>query len=501
MFAADTLLEVLVSRFDGGISDNPRETIANQGVLSSHFDVVTDAHRLIPYRSSEEDTQDSISSTDLRQYFLHDFWYDPPSDTLYGYGQKASATDKPKIFSKTSPGASGNWNIPSTAEGGFAAIHGSFIKWTTKLWGFEGTTAICAWTIGSTMNDSAGTVGSSITSVAQSLISPTDNCMYMFYNNCVVRVDASGTVTDNVVPLPTGYSIRSGCLYGNYIAIGLSTGNSAGSSIVVLWMPTLSNFSEVVDFGDGEIKVLENISGTLIAVMDVRLSSTNAIAFGKLTVKQYAAGGAIIVKEIQGAGVSGTFPGFRKVLRDGAVYFPLSMTYDGATRTGIWVVRKNAAKQIVVTLAYSDANVAAANLCQGFAIVGDYFFEVDTSNGKIWKTLDSPGNIFTSIYESQKFFGNTAAVQKQAQSFFATYDPFVEGNEQVVMKYRVDQNTSWTTLFTETTANAIRTERGTGTGVALPKFREIQFRLESTGDAKITGFGMRYTELGGPTSD
>lgn len=491
------------ARFDGGIADNPRQATVNQGIISSHFDIVSDSHALIPYRSSEEDTQDSIGATDMRQYALHDFEYDPVADVLYGFGMKSSSTDHPKIFTKSTPQSSSNWNAPSNAEGGFAAIHGSFKLWIGKLWGLYAS-EVWSYPIGGSFNDSAGSISGTVSAgaVAKPIISPLDNCMYMFYNNKVVRVDATGAVTDNVLPLPAGYIITSATIYGNYMAIALSTGSSNGKSIVVLWQPTLSNFTEIVDFGDGEIRVLENVSGVLLATMDVRISSLESAGFAKLIIKQYTSGGGMTVKEIVCAAAGNTFSGFGKQVRDGAVYFPLSITYDGGVQSGIWVVRRNGSKQIVITLAYADANISASSLGQGFIIVGDYFFLTDSSNGKIWKTSDTPGYSFTSFYEDQIIYGDTAAVQNQVDSFFATYVPFSIGTEQVKLMYKRDGDASWATVFTETyAAGTIKTERGRGAGKTMPKFRELRIRVESTGGAIITDFGARWRPLGGPTSD
>ena len=64
---------------------------------------------------------------------------------------------------------------------------------------------------------------------------------------------------------------------------------------------------------------------------------------------------------------------------------------------------------------------------------------------------------------------------------------------QVVLKYRKDEETSWTTIFTNTTDNslshsAINIE---STGVTLPQFKEIQFQIISTGNAVITGLRFK----------
>ena len=59
---------------------------------------------------------------------------------------------------------------------------------------------------------------------------------------------------------------------------------------------------------------------------------------------------------------------------------------------------------------------------------------------------------------------------------------------QVVLKFKKDEETSFTTIFTEATNDSISFSAVT----SLPKdYKEIQFRIESTGGAEITGFTFK----------
>ena len=73
---------------------------------------------------------------------------------------------------------------------------------------------------------------------------------------------------------------------------------------------------------------------------------------------------------------------------------------------------------------------------------------------------------------------------------------FLPAAGSVVLKYRKDEETSYTTIFTHTTDNslshsAINIE---SSGATLPEYREIQFRIESTGNAEITSFSFVYED-------
>ena len=67
---------------------------------------------------------------------------------------------------------------------------------------------------------------------------------------------------------------------------------------------------------------------------------------------------------------------------------------------------------------------------------------------------------------------------------------------QVVIKYRKDEDlnddTTWTTIFTNTTDNSISHDAVNISGEVLTQYKEIQFRIESTGGAVITGLKYKY---------
>jgi len=63
-------------------------------------------------------------------------------------------------------------------------------------------------------------------------------------------------------------------------------------------------------------------------------------------------------------------------------------------------------------------------------------------------------------------------------------------NGQIVLKYRKDKDLvdgAWTTIFTEATDDSIEFDAINISGATLPEYKEIQFRIESTGGAVITG--------------
>src|SRR3990167_3811041 len=262
------IYELKLNKFDGGISDSIREKSANSAALIKHFDIFSDKSRLTPYRSTEADTNDGSTETGMKQYDVRNFQLGS-NGKLYGLGKTAAGY--PKIVSKADP-TTGNWTLEATAEGNAARIVGCFIEWQGAFWFFEGTNKLSKWTIGSTVTDGVATLGATITTVAQGVIGSDDN-LYLFYNNKVVRVSAAGAVTDNVLAnLPSDMRITSVMNYGTYLAIGMAFGTSAtaipfGRSKVVVWdKVTTTTPNDVIDWGEGALMCLGNIEGMICGV-------------------------------------------------------------------------------------------------------------------------------------------------------------------------------------------------------------------------------------------
>lgn len=504
---ADVIKEIVIDRFDGGISNDVRQQLKNEFAVASMFDIWSNPARLTPIRSLEEDTNsDAIEAYDVR-----DFWVGQEDGNFYALGRQ-SGFFRPKIIYKTGGDVpAGTWTIPASSEGGAVLIRGCFLQWAGALWMFSGTTNVSKCIPGTSFTDTVASVGSSIASVAQGIISPTDNNMYMFYyettnkKSHVVKVDSSGSVTDDVLPLPRGYIIKSACLWGNYIALGLSIGTSTFKSVVILWDPTLSNFSEVIDFGDGEIKVLENLEGSLTAIVDNGMSTSLSVTGGTLEIKMWAGGSVQTVKSIKMTTTisSGIF-GQHKELKNNRVYFRARMDFNGSTYRGVWGFgRKGPGQPFALTLAVTDSSVTS-NEVNAFGLYGDYWFLTINGDGTVLKTNDQSvngsGYLQTSYIESQKYNGGNEHRRKLLHSVFVTTVPLPDSS-QLLVKYRKDEETSYSSaIITHDTDNEIHFEISAASGTSLPEFKEIQFKLESTRFAEIISWGFRYIELDGATT-
>lgn len=507
-----------ITSFNGGLADDVREPISNRYANAKHFDIYSNPLRLVPYRSTEAEA-DATSAAHLGTYDIRHFQLGK-NGLMYALGSDLSG--HPQVFQKTDPTA-GLWSLSTTAAGNAALIYNSFLEWQGAFYMFSGTTNVSKWTIGSTFTNTVATIGT-ITTVAQSVIGSDDN-MYMFYNNKVVRVSNAGAVTDNVLTkLPSDMRITTACRWGTYIAIGMAYGTSAtaapsGVSKVFIWdMVTTATVNDVIDWGEGTLMVLGNVEGRLIGVSNKYLETPSgltslSIGQGSMVVRMWSGATTQIMKEIVG-NQSVTLGRFIRdvVVKDNKMYWVASVPYQLSTSTestynlGIWAFgRKNAASDFALSLDYIEQAVDTANFkIISFGSAGNYWFINHSNAGLITKTDDAANYTFTSIYESNIFnfvygarhrhFPDSSAVKKLIGTTM-TFDPLPAG-ATAVLKYRKDSETAWTQIFTYTSTNAVYHSAINieSTGATLPEYKEIQFRFESTGGAIITGFKFTFEQ-------
>lgn len=500
------------------MSDDPRQPSSNMASLLKHFDCFSNPYRLTPYRSTEADTSTNVSATDGEQYDIRDF-QTGLDGKVYALGKNASGY--PKVVKKTDP-TTGNWlssagtNISATdGEGNAARIPGCFIEWQGFFWFFQGTNQIAKCTLAGAITQSAGTVGTTITSVAQGIIA--NNTLYLFYNNKVVTVSAAGSISDNVfTPLPSDMRITSVARFGAYLMIGMAYGTAVttppiGRSIVVQWdMNSTTTPSDTLDWGEGALKVLGNIEGRICGVSDKYLSSALGLTRGSMVVRLWAGGSPQVMKEVianqtvtsDTASIT-RFPN-QVVIKNNKMYWVASMPMALSTSTqsthhlGIWVFgRKNVNSDFTISVDYIEEAVTnAAYYINSFGSAGDFWFINYGASGKVTKTDDASNFTTTSVYESQIFNGGNSSVQKKLIG--ATVDTVaLPAAGQIVLKYRVNEETSYTTIFTHTTDNSLSHSAVNieSSGATLPQFRELQLRVESVGGAEVTGISFKAEEV------
>tara|TARA_R110000868_G_scaffold75379_3_gene217556 strand:+ start:1045 stop:2556 length:1512 start_codon:yes stop_codon:yes gene_type:complete len=498
-------LELKINNFSGGIADDIRKFTVTEFQITKHFDIFSNPNRLTPYRSLESDTETAISATDLKQYLVRDFVYASTSAKLYGLGQTGAGLTK--IVQKADA-TTGLWTTPATSEGNGAVWNGIFFEYKDYLWGLQGTNQLYKWGLLSgspSITNSVSTVASTITSVANGVIAADGNA-YFAYNNVIVRIAPGLTVTDSAKTVPTNYKITSLANYGSYLAVGCSPINSFnGQSKVFIWNLSSDLFQETIDWGEGDLRVLEVIEGLLVGVTDRYLNNATGAGRGSMIIQGYTGGSAQVLKEVFTQALVGKTIPIQKVVKNNRLFWAAKIMTNSAGTTyneGIWSFgRKNSNYPFALTLDIIDENIDTDGI-QGIGSAANYFFIAHSGDGSVDKTNDASTYAFTSVYESQIFdFGDPCLVKQLSK--FTIYTAPIPTSGSVTVKYKINSDTSFTTIGTLSTVGEITRDFYLieSTAVDFPTFKEIQFRIESvTGGAEITGFKISANPLIGSSN-
>jgi len=367
----------------------------------------------------------------------------------------------------------------------------------TKNTGTSSSTGTGA-TIGVT---TVANTSATILSNAQGLIAKDDNG-YIFYNNIVVRIYPSGTVQDQALKLPTNLKITSACNFGNYMAIGCSPINIYnGVSKVFLWNLYSPDVQEVIDWGEGELRVLESVEGMLVGITDRYLNNASGAGRGSMIIQGYSGGSPQVLKEVFTQKLNGIGIPISKAVKNNRLFFVCKIfTNEAGTEynEGIWSFgRKNANYPYALSLDYIDENVTAG--IQTFGSAGNFFFIAYNTDGSVDKTNDAAIYAFTSIFETQIYnFGNINN-DKRLDSVKVSFRE-LKINESIVVKYKVDGDLTWTTIGNFSTTGGVSHTflREETNNKSFTSGREFLFRVESTGGAEITELVALATLLNNP---
>lgn len=479
--------EQVINRFDRGMVNDPRTPTEGYSRLLKNFEAHLFPHKLVPHRSSE--SADASASTSRKANFT--FGVVSSMTRLYALG--VAGIDKASVHYLTDP-AGTTWNDPANNESSAGARATTFFihyknyiygaRAGTNFWRHGDITGSPSWT------DSWQSV--TYTNIAQGLVHSKDDILYIPYDNKIASFDNS-TFTAAALTLPSDKVITSISEYGNYLAIATRPVSGVGKSVVYLWdlnasLPTLS---ESIDFGEGNIRIIEEIDGILVGV-----SVTPNNSFDDIIAFRYYAGGSTAQTFLQMVSDSTTVTPIplAKMKKNNYLFFLMHIVIDGATHQGLWKLgRRTPGEPFSLTFDRSPNNDTAidiANALNGFTFFGDYAFISYINASSAWalsKTDDQANYTATAILETTIQNGGDSGRSKKLIGVTTMMEALPTAG-QVVLKYKKDEETSFTTIFTETTDSTIRrSEANFGF-----EFKEITFRVESTGGAAITGIRYKY---------
>lgn len=497
------ILTTKIDRFDGGMANDVRSKESNKARLIKHFDALSFPHRLVPHRESETGNDTIARKIDTFCYVN--------SLGLVGLGTSAS---KATVFYKNVY-TDGVWEttannasvVADKASNGFAIYYPA----TGLVYVTTGTSNVEAY-------DPTGTnpfVTQSVglwSSGGRACLHSKDDTLYVSYQHStlgarIAKYDGS-TWTIPALTLGLRYTITAMCEYGNYLAIACKTSDSFGDrSKVFLWDrdSSLTTLSESIDWGYGKLEFLESYEGALIGVsyQDSAVFQSNRLGPERLSIKAYT--GNVPTEILNLISDTTAYPaallgqlygtGFQKT--NNRLYFLAGIQIDGTVLNGLWSIGKVANQPYALQLEYLPNNDTTVTSMEGFYVAGSFAFIAYNNDGSLSKTIETLSYSATSTWESLKYDLGEVSLKKKLLGVSVNTVPLPTAG-QVVLKYKADSDTSWTTIFTHTTDNSVSHSSVNieSTGANLPEFNEIQFQIESTGGAEITGLTFDCEVMG-----
>lgn len=493
-----TIHKVKINRWDGGITNNSRDPRSNTSKMVTNFDIFCDPYKLIPYRNSEDG--DSSSTTSRKENFC--IGKDGSGNyNLYGLGV-VSGTARAEILVKAlTTGASNDlddatWATPAnnaSASGTTAFDLFVYYERTGLIYGAKAGTTIWAFdpTASAAFDESEQAI--TYTNIAQGLVHSKDDILYVPYDNKIAK-NNNGTWTVAALALPSDLRINSIAEFGNFLAIGCQSTSGLGHSKVYLWNrdSSLTTLSDVIDWGHGNLKVLDTVDGVLVGIS---LSGGVTTRFDDRIVFRAMTGGgggnrAVKIKELLVSGNTSQLPIYKQK-EDGKLYFVMYLpSFHGAVREGLWSVSRSDPSQ-GFTVAHertpnNDTSLTSPVL-KGFQVVGDYVFQayVSSSAYAVTKTNDQETYTATSIWESVINPNMNEAhrgEKKQLVSVRLRFDSLPTSTE-AKLSYRFD-GAAFTEIFTDDTDSDIIKEATNDVNKSNFKSgRELEFKLEGQGAA------------------
>ena len=489
-------IERTITNFSKGMTNDSLISDTRFAQLVRNFDISTDKHKLIPFRSSEDG--DSGSATSQKQNFTLAI-RSGVAYNLFSLGVKSGGALAEVLRKTLGTGGSGDmgdngWSSPTknqAASGSTSFNLFVYYKYTTiansRIFGASGGTRI--WSFDPTSTEDFDDAGHNLTytNIAQGLVH-TDDILYIPYDNKIAK-NNQGAWTDIALTLPANFKITSIASYGNYLAIAVAPLSNIGNSKVFLWDTTSTSWNEEIDWGRGSLQVLDELDGFLVGVSYNPLG----IIFKPRVIFKYSTGGKpITFRELinEEEFASGDLPISKQKAND-SIYFLMSIKLSGNEEHGLWRISrtKEGAFSVVMDRTPNNDTALTSGSMRGFFFVGDYLFlsYLDSSAFVMSKTNNSNLHAITGTYDI-KILNDINSKTTKKLIGVTLMTEFLPANGKVSLSYKKDEETSFTKIFDNTTLNSISHSAINieSSGLTLPEFKELTLRLQSTAKVGAT---------------
>lgn len=499
------MTKVIINDWSGGIAEDVRELSTDTFAVAKNIDIKAFKNKIVPYVGVREQAQNgntysngavmtTLSNGTQRLSFLG-----ASDGNLY-----------PRFYGKSDTSLTSSvvgYTNGDPATTGYSVAFGSLVSYKNKLicmgysstdakmYSFDGATPAFA---------TVGTISAYPTNIPNPNIPkpfrhPADDILYGAAGN-IVCVNNNGSFNAAGITLPSDCWVTSLSYWGSYLAIATAPREPGGRSRVFLWGRDTSTttFYDILDFGEGDLKVLENIDGALVGIT---LSNYNYAVTPQLRMYVWTGGAPEVKRTVTAKTYDAVSLEIFKAKQGNELYFAAKFPIQGTSVHQLWVAGKNRKGSWYMTPDRYVNGTTAITAVRGFDFIGDYLF-VGFDSGSFNRTYAGGGGdsavydtsvLDTLINPNMSLFDRDKKKQLKSISLTTT----VGGS--FTLSYSVDGGAYVTILSSETlAANTTREANRTSAGKMLDAGREFQFRLQINSQATqnglpdITEFAYKY---------
>lgn len=489
-----------INQFDGGHAEDVRTFASNQSESSVNFDIHTNPHKLMPY-------SDPIAETSLDGPMTDDSITDVAAVnvsgtvTIYGMGRTSSGNQDVAIFKKNSTtDITAAWTEVATSTNDLTP--GTLIEYKDKLYFIAGGSTFSSFTAPSTITGIATVAGPYTTNFSpKPFRHPIDDTLYLASGNLVYKFDNVTYTTPTLThTLGTNQEIQCFSEYGNYLAIGVRYLYNNKNSYVYLSNRVIPNDGpqSVIDWGEGQLSVLENIGGALIGISYTKIvgNFSSSINRYKMFIKGFAGGTVQTIKEFA-TGRTDAIKVWKSKNND-KLYFGFdtdnAIYVLGKNKNGEWFVAKDRY--------YNPSGSYITGTFNGISTINDIYF-TSYQDGGVTGYLARQGTETTyalpSIYTTTinpNMPATDRIIRKRLISVKLSYT-VNDSNGVATVKVSTDGGT-YTTAISKTqssTGEYATVEQEFTNNDAFDEGYEYQFILQTTGNVSIKQFQYSYEKI------
>lgn len=464
-----TIYKDKIDLFYGGKSLDPRLQNYQTFVASSHIDIWKRPKALIPFSAFKSD---QVKVDNITAFiYANSHWY--------GLGDKSNVSALPKWWYKASDPINDAWTAAGSGESSSGGTRNTkavayFHKY---LYSLSGGANINAYGDITDVSPSFTDTALSITySDACKGIITSDDLYLQPYDNIIARKNGAGSGPTNAwtaaaLTLPSNLKITDIVEYGDSVAVAAVPLDGNSNSKVFIWDKVSLDPSDVIDWGPGQLQILDVIETDLIGISQLGGSGVNSNAlFPRMTVRAWSGGKARIAFEVYADNNTFQVYGNHTKVRDGnRIVFGIQITIDGVAYLQLAAVgRKDSSYPLAFTLAQKINNDTTITGIQGVGKLGDYYFAAFNADGSVNRTNPDSFSSASGIYISQRITGEHSTRYghdiprrlKQLMMAGILCEALPTGCS-ISLYMRKDEETSWKLVRTYSTTSGVGFEAGT----------------------------------------